>query len=237
MTKIYHADLWGSREDKYRYLQEHDITTVEWTELDPKDPFYLFVPQDTTLLAEYKKGFRITEILNINSPGIMTARDSLTIHFSHGDVWKTVNKFSSLSPSKAMQIYELDDDTRDWRVELAQKDLSSSGLSETKIKPILYRPFDIRYTYYTSTGRGFHSLPRGNVMSHMLTGENLGLITVRQVPEGIFNHVLATNCLVDNRITSSNKGYGQLFPLYTYPNTANEQGSLFVEKSPNFSLQ
>lgn len=39
MAKIYHAHLWGSREDKYKYLLENDITTVEWTELNPQSPF------------------------------------------------------------------------------------------------------------------------------------------------------------------------------------------------------
>ena len=232
-AETYHSELWGSRSDKYEALSNLDIDTIAWKNLKPQSPFYLFIPQNITLLTEYEKGCKITEILNINSPGIMTARDSLTIHFSQDDVWETVNNFSSLLPNEAIQIYELQDNTRDWKVELAQKDLRLSGLSLTKIKPILYRPFDIRYTYYTSNWKGFHSLPRGNVMNHMLTGENLGLITVRQVPEGIFNHVLATNCLVDNRITSSNKGYGQLFPLYTYPDTANEQGSLFTERTKN----
>lgn len=48
-------------------------------------------------------------------------------------------------------------------------------------------------------------------------GGGLGLITTRQVAEGIFNHCFVTNTLVESRITLSNKGIAYLFPLYLYP--------------------
>ncbi len=45
-------------------------------------------------------------------------------------------------------------------------------------------------------------------------GGVLGLVTVRQVAEGTFNHAFVSNTLVESRITLSNKGIGFLFPLY-----------------------
>jgi len=38
-------------------------------------------------------------------------------------MWKTVNNFVSLSPEEARAAYELGDDSRDWKVELAQSDI------------------------------------------------------------------------------------------------------------------
>lgn len=70
MTKIYHADLWGSREDKYRYLQEHDVTTVEWTEIFPQSPFYLFCPQNTDLLAEYNSACKTQKLCQFIQQGL-----------------------------------------------------------------------------------------------------------------------------------------------------------------------
>lgn len=96
MTKIYHAHVYGSREDKYRYLQEHDVTTVDWTELNPQSPFYLFIPQNTDLLGEYNQEWKITELMPVNSVGIVTARDSLTIKWSSQEVMDTVTDFASL---------------------------------------------------------------------------------------------------------------------------------------------
>ena len=46
--------------------------------------------------------------------------------------------------------------------------------------------------------------------------EAVGLITVRQVAEGTYNHILATEYFIDNRVTFNNKGIGYLFPLYLY---------------------
>jgi len=51
----------------------------------------------------------------------------------------------------------------------------------------------------------------------MLAGRNLGLITVRQVAEGVFDHAFVSSSIVESRITLSNKGIGFLFPLYLYP--------------------
>ena len=44
--KIFHADLWGKRQDKYCACLEMDFDNVSWDELQPKCPFYLFIPQD-----------------------------------------------------------------------------------------------------------------------------------------------------------------------------------------------
>ena len=51
---------------------------------------------------------------------------------------------------------------------MAQEDLKNSGLKDSNIVPVAYRPFDVRYTYYTGNSRGFHCMPRGEVMGHML---------------------------------------------------------------------
>jgi hypothetical protein len=49
-------------------------------------------------------------------------------------------------------------------------------------------------------------------MRHMME-ENLGLITVRQVAEGVFNHSYVTNAIIESRITTL-----FLTPTYTAEN-------------------
>jgi predicted helicase len=236
MAKIYHPDLWGSREDKYRYLQEHDITTVEWNEIFPKSPFYLFCPQDRNLLEEYDKGWKITEILPVHSVGIVTARDNFTIKCSPQEVETTVKDFVSLPIEEARRKYELGDDARDWKVSLAQNDIRSNGTDNRLISCIMYRPFDKRFTYYTGQTRGFICMPRPEVMSHILNKDNLGFYTCRQTISESWQHILATNSITDDcYVSNKSRERGYLFPLHTYPDTKNQQGSLFIEKSPNLS--
>jgi predicted helicase len=46
--------------------------------------------------------------------------------------------------------------------------------------------------------------------------ENLGLVTVRQVAEGVFNHTFVTDNIINYRVTISAKGGAYHFPLYLY---------------------
>ncbi|MCX8073729.1 MAG: hypothetical protein N3C12_14975 [Candidatus Binatia bacterium] len=123
---------------------------------------------------------RVTDIFRTYRVGIVAARDRLTIHWTPEEVWTTVLNFSRLRPELARHAYRLGNDARDWKVPLAQQDLRDSGLNRDKIKPILYRPFDVRYAYYTDRSRGFHCMPRPEVMHHMLAGENVALCIGRQ---------------------------------------------------------
>jgi len=189
MTKIYHADLW----DKYRYLLEHDITTVEWTELTPASPAYLFIPQNIDCKAEYETGWKITEIMPVNSVGLYTARDELAIQWTKDELKEVLRDFSSLSPEIARNKYTLGEDSRDWQVTFAQKDIQSSGLDNSKIQPISYRPFDTRFTYYTGKSRGFICMPRPSVMYHVLQKDNLGINVCRQIISESWSHILASN--------------------------------------------
>lgn len=214
---VRHADLWGSRAHKYRQLLQENVQTLKWDHLTPRPPFYLFIPQNIDLLAEFEKGWGVTEAFLVTSSGLFTSRDSLTIHGAPEEVWDTVCDFVSLPPEQARQKYSLPQDVRDWKVHLAQSDIRASGPIRSKVVPILYRPFDVRFTYYTGRSRGFICMPRAQIMNHMLAHQNIGLITVRQVAEGIFNHLLVTDSIVECRSTLSNKGYGYLFPLYLYP--------------------
>ncbi|MFQ6044568.1 MAG: N-6 DNA methylase, partial [Candidatus Poribacteria bacterium] len=81
-AKVYHADLWGLRENKYRWLSENDVRTTEWCELKPGvTSNYFFVPKDFDLQAEYEKGWSVADIFPVNSTGIKTHRDHFVIDF------------------------------------------------------------------------------------------------------------------------------------------------------------
>jgi len=216
---VSHAEVWGTRGQKNEWLQAHDVTTTQWRELSPHSEFYLFIPRNEELLKNYNKWPKINNIFPINSVGIVTARDRLTIQWTPEQVWTTVLNFSKMDHELARTAYHLGDDARDWKVELAQKDLRESDLDREKIVPILYRPFDIRYTYYTGKSRGFHCMPRPEVMSHMMQ-ENMGLYTCRQISSNHWQHILPTIGLTDDcYVSNKTRERGYLFPLYLYPNS------------------
>ncbi|MEG3982991.1 type ISP restriction/modification enzyme [Microcoleus sp. D3_18a_C4] len=140
------------------------INDVEGKAIEPQSSFYLFGPPNRNLLEEYDEGWKITEILPVNSVGIVTARDNLTIKWSPQEVETTVKDFVSLPVEEARIKYELGDDSRDWKVSLAQEYLRKNSFQSSNIVPIVYRPFDTRSTYYTGQTRGFICMPRSEVM-------------------------------------------------------------------------
>lgn len=221
---VHHADMWGLRESKYRRLNENDIDSIAWQTLSPASEFYLFTsrtPHSDHLDSLYQKYTRITDIFPVYSVGVVTARDELTIHDTPEKAFRTVTQFAKLAPEEARLIYHLGPDARDWKVQLAQQDLISSGLARENIVPILYRPFDIRYTYYTPKSRGFLCMPRPEVMRHMLH-DNIGLIFHRREELQIkYSHFLITENIVEHGCLST-KTTCFLSPLYRYPDKNKE---------------
>lgn len=232
IAKVFHHELFGLRQAKYDWLDNNAFKADDYEELRPRSPFYLFRPKAAGN-EHYLKWTKVPEIFPVNSVGIVTARDKLTIQDSPNKVRTIIRNFSSMDVETAREAYKLGKDVVGWKVENAQNDLKDSGLDDNNIIPILYRLFDKRYTYYTGKSTGFHCRPRKEVMRHML-GENVGLITVRQVAEGIFNHAFITDTIVESRITLSNKGIAYVFPLYLYPDEHNED--IFANSKREYNI-
>ena len=90
---VHHAECYGTRESKYDYLDAHDLGSTKWQNITPHSPFYMFIPRDEALEAEYRRFTAIPEVFPTNSVGIVTARDHLTICWSKEEVWNTVRTF------------------------------------------------------------------------------------------------------------------------------------------------
>ncbi|RKZ38442.1 MAG: DNA methyltransferase, partial [Candidatus Parabeggiatoa sp. nov. 3] len=217
------------------WLEKQDVKTTHWEELKPTSPFYLFIPQDVTLREEYEQYWKITDMMPANSVGVVTARDKLTIHESPQAIMETVKDFVSLEAETAREKYQLGKDVQDWKVLLAQEDIRNNDVDDSYVTPILYRPFDKRYTYYTGKSQGFICRPRPKVMQHMLAGKNVGLIFMRQVAlHNAYSHFGVTRNIIDNRAFYSNKGIMSLAPLYIYP-TTDLLDSTSSKRKPNFA--
>jgi len=222
--EVYHSEIWGLPKDKHRWLQDNDLPSTQWQKLAPSSPYYFFVPRDEKLLNAYEEHPKLTDIFLISSVGIVTARDRLAIRWTPEEVWSTVLHFTKVDSQTARAAYKLGRDVKDWKVELAQEDLRESGPTRERIAPILYRPFDVRYTYYTGKSRGFLCRPRPQVMSHMFH-KNLGLVLPRRVETEIpWRHVLCTDKIVEH-VAVSLKTIDYLFPLYLYPHREGENST------------
>ena len=213
---VYRAELYGTRESKYDWLDTHDLDSTEWYKANPGSPLYLFVSRDEALNEEYEAAWSIPEIFSLNgdpAPGIVTTHDQFAISWTKEEAVSKVERLlATKSEKEARGIWRLCSQSQ-WRYDRAKQELADDSW-RNQIKPILYRPFDIRTTVLD---RNVAVHRRERVMRHMLAGPNVGLVATRQVSvDGGYSHVLASRFLVDNRCVYSSRGIMFLMPLYLY---------------------
>ena len=188
---VRHADLWGPRPGKYDWLLQHDIGTTVWTDLTPLAPEFLFVPQDAELPSEYNAGVPVDEIFSPNgdpAPGIVTTHDDFAISWDAAEADTKVHRLlGTRSEEEARSLFRLCSQEQ-WNYERAKGELLS-GAWRRNIRPVLYRPFDIRYTVYD---RNVAVHRRERVMRHLVAGPNLALITSKLTKGEPFRQVQAT---------------------------------------------
>ncbi|MFP6095002.1 type ISP restriction/modification enzyme [Helicobacter pylori] len=231
--KIHYYDIYGKRAEKYAFLAQNDLNSIEWLEIAPRAPFYLLLPLKTPLLEEYEQGFSVQEVFQVGSTGICSQRDHVVFHKDKESLLKLLKDFSTLEPSELRRIYKIKKDSRDWRLEYAIRDVRANADNlEEYIVLCQYRPFDYRWTYYTGKSKSFIAYPRGEVFKHMLppppptnpktpnqTRKNVALNIARQSKmHGEWRYVMAHKELVDINLMASagSMGVGYNYPLYQF---------------------
>lgn len=232
MSDIQHAHLYGMRESKYDWLSTHDVNSTDWTKLEPQKPFSLFIPQDNEFLEEYQNGWKISDVMPVNSTGIKTHRDHFVLDFDKSALQKRIEDFRDLSVSNDVisEKYEIVD-TRDWKLNEKRKSLAGNQDWEKNFTKCLYRPFDIRDYYHH---KDVVELPRNEVMIHIIDRKNLTLLTSSRLEIlRSYDQVLCSDIAIQNH-TLCLKEVNYIFPLYIYPDT-NSPKELQEQLRPNFS--
>lgn len=234
LANIHHVDLWGKRKAKCDLLEQSTLGNLDWETLAPQHPQYFFIPKNYDLLIEYEEGIALNTLFPVNSVGIVTARDHFTIHEKKEDLERTINDFVSLPVEQARDKYKLGKDARDWKVKLAQQELKDTELNHNNITDISYRPFDTRWTYYTGKSKGFHCMPRGEVMRHLLQGDNVALNVAKQQKSSDFQHIFVHRGIVESSLVSNRTSeISYSMPLYRFEAVMGD----VEQKVPNFDTK
>ncbi len=218
-----YAELWGLRENKYKWLNDNDLRTTKWKKVNPKSEFYLFIPRDEKLSALYEAYPKITDIFPVNSVGIVTSRDDFVIDFDKDRLRRRILQFRDKKmPDEIIgQTYELKDKSN-WKLKSAREAIMKDDGWERAFTKILYRPFDERHIYYHDA---VIERSRKEVMQHMLH-DNLCLITNRQVL-GEFRHAFCSNAIInDCTVSLETRERSYAFPLYLYRSEVKPKKSL-----------
>lgn len=207
-----HADMWGTRESKYRALNSQNPTTTTWSVLKPTSPHFFFVPKDFSGGVEYESFPSLADAFSVFQNGLKTDRDDLFFDFNRDELEQRIRKFYGkkydtefveqfgIHASSSYDIEARRDQTR---------------FAPTKIHQCLYRPFDFRWLYYDSE---LTSRPASKVMRHLLAGKNLALVCLRQTRRSEEGTFFVSQNLI-NKDAVSLFDIGTVVPLFLYDET------------------
>ena len=223
---VFHADIWGPRESKYARLlsQPPSAMNVTWSAASSSEPQYVFEPQDERVKAEYEHGWRVPDIFDLNgdpAPGMVTTHDEFAVAFTeHEMVEKVEAILSTRSEAEARKRFRLCTQAQ-WNYAAAKRELRN-GEWRRQIVPLLYRPFDPRWTVFN---RYVAVHRRERVMRHMLMPGNLGLVTARSNRSPDMDHFFCSRQATETKCGESTiQSY--LLPLYLAPTPSGEEDVL-----------
>lgn len=222
--KINYFDLYGLREEKYKFLKEHDIKNTQWQTLAPKEANYFFVPKDTKGEKLYETFISLKDIFNKYNAGIATGKDSVLVDFNKDNLIRKLSVADKNLFKTMMESYKVSEDlTEKWYQELKKEDIKK------QVKTYNYRPFDNRFTIYNAK---ILQRARKDIMDNFLD-DNLAITTPKNSKQENFNEVLIANSLVDKHLIGHQTF---VFPLFIYQN--NKENNLFEKtglQQANFS--
>lgn len=215
LGKVYHSELYGKREGKFKALNENDLQTIKWHELDYSEPYYFFVPKDFALEADYNEGFLITDLFKVHSAGIKTKVDNIAVDFDKKLLGERIEDILAheYSLREVIQKFTLNPKTT-WEYENVLKiDYSDDCLTIYD-----YRPFDQRYIYYD---KNFLSRSRSQVMDNFFNKDNISIETSR-----VGDFIFISKNISDEHFVSDNSFK---LPLYLYAEEGSKVSNLKKE--------
>lgn len=221
---VWRGDIWGRRIDKYSLLANSDLSKLKVALSNPRHPAYHFVPVDERVEQSYLEYWLLSNIFSPSgtpAPGIVSTHDSFAISFSKAESREKIREFLQTSTeAEARRKWRLCSQDQ-WSYERAKQELPLVDLP-TATLPVLYQPFDMRWTVWD---RNVAVHRRERVMQHMFHS-NIAISVIRKMDiAGEWCHVLVSERPISHHAVSS-KEVNFLFPLLLYetgssPNTPN----------------
>jgi predicted helicase len=234
---VKHSDLFGLREIKYDWLDKNDIKKVNWNILEPIGEFYLFIPQDQTKGNVYSLFNKITDILPVNTVGVVTSRDSLVVDADRLRIENRIRQFvnKKIEDNVIRDIFNLKE-KKNWNLKQQREKVRNEDNWYNEIVRFQYRPFDLQWIFYNDN---VLERSRKEIMKYFLS-PNIGLITNRQIRLEKICHSWITDQIVDLHIIETANASAYVFPLYIYPGI--NKKDLFSdhesgEKKPNINSE
>lgn len=209
LAQVYQADLYGTRAAKFSTLTETDFADIAWNKLPLETEAWR---TEGAGKSEYEKGFSVADLFPKNTTGIVTMGDSFIVDEDKDTLAKRINDFltTDISEKELQAKYDLGKNYARWIID--NKLIISND--ESKIIPLAYRPFDIRYTYFDNK---LVWRTRTGVMQHFLAGKNLGLVFARTQKNPTWDAIFVSRYVTETKLGEAST-QSAVAPLYLYEN-------------------
>mgnify|MGYP002515805520 FL=1 len=237
LARVFYKDIYGKKNDKFDYLENNSLSAIDFMEVKPSKPMYFMVPLQNAMEKEYANGFSLEELFVVGGVGMCTKRDKIAYQSSLEDIKKVTNDFFYLSETDIKKKYNITTESDDSKISNGIRNIKEFGTKDTFFAKALYRPFNIKYTYFTNKSKGFIARPVYNLMRHLThkdANKNLGLVigkSGKAVGDMPWNLCFITNTIVDLNIFY--RGGGYVYPLYINTSKAVNQGDASTQELGN----
>ena len=209
------SDLLGVDALKFDTLLADTTISLASESFNALSPEYIFDRRDENIKAEYERFSSLPSIFSQNgdpAPGIVTTHDEFAISFTEEEQIEKVDALlATRNEAAARKLFRLCSQSQ-WDYTQAKKELRRRKWREA-IVPVLYRPFDVRFTVYD---RHVAVHRRERVSQQMLNGRNRALISCRQRSvQDMWRQVFSTRHIIESTaISNKTKEINYLFPLW-----------------------
>jgi predicted helicase len=237
LGQVFNYDLFGKREMKYDFLNDHSLKTIDYVPLKNLSPNFGFIQKNFNAQKSYIEGFQLSELFLINGVGLTTAHDEFVIKEDKSELLNLYKEFQSTDRDSELLHKKFNVKKKEgWNILHGYDNIKKEKNLEVYIKPISYRPFDCRFVFYEDK-LVWRTVRK--VMKHFLIDKNIGLVFRRQQPEALDFYIFCSdNIIADGYIRSDNKGGESIAPLYLYPETNTQQTlDAITERTPNLDLK
>ena len=226
LAKVFHSDLYGTRECKYDKLNQYKLSEISFEEVKTEKELFLFRNYRSDNKQKYSSFMSLTDLFDINGVGITTAHDDFVISSDKKTLIQRFETFRKTPQGENLyKIFNVNE-KKGWDIRAGWKNLQDDIPTETYIENITYRPFDTRYIFYEDklvwrTVR--------NVMKNFIRHKNIALILIRINRDDLCT-VLITDGITDKTVLSS-KDNANIFPLFLYDTEFGKE-----TKQPNLKM-
>jgi len=215
LAKVFHADCWGLRNDKYKFLSEKSLNEIQFAEVTLKPDNYLFLERDYNLQSKFDSFFGIRDLFIKDSTGVISARDNMVVSMDKDLIKNNVLLFKNSNLPNSALCEKLDiSEKKGWDIDKARKRVQKIDDVGSLITAFDYRPFDQQYIFYDESLVWTTARP---VMRNLIEIPNLGLTVGKKgqvVGSMQWNLAFITNAIIDFNMFY--RGGVNVFPLYLY---------------------